>query len=84
MPRLMPTVIPDDRAIDYLLPLHERWVSLVQQGKIVTMPIPLEKKDADSLRNKINGALRTRGVKASVRKGFDNDGHPVFVIALKN
>jgi hypothetical protein len=62
---------------------HSAWVELVQKkGGIVMFNVP-SPAERQSIRWKINGALRSRGVKASVRLATTPEGHEVYVVTAR-
>jgi hypothetical protein len=73
-------VIDDESDIALVVPDHARWVHLVEQGRTISIPVPDTEVDDRATRDKINGALRHRGVKARVLRGTNPDGQRVFLV----
>jgi hypothetical protein len=60
---------------------HNEWTGVVQRGGVQVFSIPEGLRQ--STRWKINGALRSRGIKASVRYALTDDGREVYVVTAR-
>jgi hypothetical protein len=57
---------------------HEEWTGALKRGRVQVFSIPEGQRQ--TTRWKINGALRSRGIKASVRFASTDDGREVYVV----
>ena len=64
--------------VSYVRAKHDEWTARLRVAPVVITAGP----DPKSTRNKINGALRARGLQALVRRGFYGETE-VFVVELK-
>jgi hypothetical protein len=60
---------------------HNGWADSVRRGNIVMIAVR-DHEERGRIRNKINRALRSRGIKASVRLAATPDGSEVYVVSL--